>query len=168
MLFGDGAASMVVASESETGALEVLDIALETDGLFVDDLGIVSPGTEFESQSLSSPVMNGLRVISAARKRLIKSCREVLSRNGFTISDVNWMVPHQANANLLKLLIDELEFPSERLITVLSTTGNTSSASMAIALHALTQKYELNSNDLLLLPAFGAGFTWGAGLCRVV
>jgi 3-oxoacyl-[acyl-carrier-protein] synthase III len=168
MLFGDGAASMIVASEEESGALEILDILLETDGRFVNDLGVASPGTEFESNSLSRPQMNGLGVISAAKRRLTATCREVLSRNELTIADIDWMVPHQANANLLRIIIDDLGFPDERLIKVLSTTGNTSSASMGIALHSLTQRSELKSNDLVLLAGFGTGFTWGAGLCRVV
>jgi 3-oxoacyl-[acyl-carrier-protein] synthase-3 len=78
------------------------------------------------------------------------------------------MVPHQANANLLAQVARGLRFPTDKdgIVTVLEDTGNTSSASMGIALDTLRRQERIRPGDYLLLPAFGAGFTWGAGLCR--
>jgi 3-oxoacyl-[acyl-carrier-protein] synthase-3 len=78
------------------------------------------------------------------------------------------MVPHQANANLLAQVARGLRFPTDggSVISVLEDYGNTSSASMGIALDTLRRSGRIEAGDLLLLPAFGAGFTWGAGLCR--
>jgi len=90
----------------------------------------------------------------------------VLARNSLTPDTVRWMVPHQANANLLAQVARSMRFPAEGLVSVLEDFGNTSSASMGIALDTLRRSGRIQTGDYLLLPAFGAGFTWGAGLCR--
>jgi len=177
MLFGDGASALVVSADEKEGALEIQDILLATDGTYVDDLGVRCPGTEFgttyshESGEYSAdyaPRMVGQSVILHASRKIASACQAVLERNSLTITDVRWMVPHQANANLLAQVARSLRFPTEGggVVTVLEETGNTSSASMGIALDALRRSRRIESGDYLLLPAFGAGFTWGAGLCR--
>jgi 3-oxoacyl-[acyl-carrier-protein] synthase-3 len=113
--------------------------------------------------------MNGQAVILHASRRMEAACQSLLERNGLTVADVRWLVPHQANANLLARVARALRFPSERggeVVSVLEDYGNTSSASMGIALDALSRADRMAAGDYLLLPAFGAGFTWGAGLCR--
>jgi 3-oxoacyl-[acyl-carrier-protein] synthase-3 len=99
---------------------------------------------------------------------MVAACQTVLERNGLAAPAARWMIPHQANANLLAQVARGLRFPTDRggVITVLEDTGNTSSASMGIALDTLRRSGRIESGDYLLLPAFGAGFTWGAGLCR--
>ncbi|MBD0372227.1 MAG: ketoacyl-ACP synthase III [Pyrinomonadaceae bacterium] len=177
MLFGDGASSFIVSDEAQTGALEILDVHLATDGAYVDDLGIRCPGTEFGAkgagQEGAGPAdyfarMNGQSVILQASRKIVAACQSVLTRNSLTPADVRWMVPHQANANLLAQVARGLRFPTDRdgVVTVLEDTGNTSSASMGIALDTLRRQERVRAEDYLLLPAFGAGFTWGAGLCR--
>jgi 3-oxoacyl-[acyl-carrier-protein] synthase-3 len=177
MLFGDGAAALIVSSEEQMGSLEILDVQLATDGSYVDDLGIRCPGTEFgTSRSHNSDEhladygarMNGQSVILQASRRIVAACQTVLERNGLAASDARWMVPHQANSNLLRQVARGLRFPTDNdgVVTVLEDTGNTSSASMGIALDTLRRSGRIESKDYLLLPAFGAGFTWGAGLCR--
>jgi 3-oxoacyl-[acyl-carrier-protein] synthase-3 len=175
MLFGDGAAALVVSGERRAGALEVLDVLLASNGSYVDDLGVRRPGTEFgagpaaadEERADFFPRMNGQSVILQASRRMTAACRAVLERNGAEASQVRWVVPHQANANLLAQVARGLGFQREGgLVSVLEQSGNTSSASMGIALDKLRRSGELGEGDLVLLPAFGAGFTWGAGLCR--
>jgi 3-oxoacyl-[acyl-carrier-protein] synthase-3 len=179
MLFGDGASAIIVSDEPRDGVLEILDVHLSTDGSYTDDLGIRRPGTEFGSTQANErddnpgdyfPRMNGQSVILQASRRMVAACRTVLERNGMTASDVRWIVPHQANANLLARVVRDIDFPADSngVITVLEETGNTSSASMGIALDSLWRSTNIQSNDYLLLPAFGAGFTWGAGLCRAL
>lgn len=177
MLFGDGASALLVSAEETEGALEVLDVLLATDGTYVDDLGIRCPGTEYgttrshdagEHGADYQARMVGQSVILQASRKMAAACQALLERNSRTINDVRWVVPHQANANLLAQVARSLRFPTEGggVITVLEDFGNTSSASMGIALDALRRSGRIEGGDHLLLPAFGAGFTWGAGLCR--
>jgi 3-oxoacyl-[acyl-carrier-protein] synthase-3 len=177
MLFGDGASALLVSAEGREGALEIIDIHLATDGTYVDDLGIRCPGTEFGTtrsheadahQNDYAARMVGQSVILQASRKIVAACQSVLERNNLTTNDVRWMVPHQANANLLLQVARGLRFPADSggVVSVLEDFGNTSSASMGIALDTLRRSGRIQSGDYLLLPAFGAGFTWGAGLCR--
>lgn len=179
MLFGDGASALIVSGEEQAGALEILDVHLATDGSYVDDLGIRCPGTEFgtsrshnteEHLSDYAARMKGQSVILQASRKIVSACQIVLERNHLQAADARWMVPHQANANLLAQVARGLRFPTDRggVVTVLEDTGNTSSASMGIALDSLRRSGRMEANDYVLLPAFGAGFTWGAGLCRLM
>jgi 3-oxoacyl-[acyl-carrier-protein] synthase-3 len=110
--------------------------------------------------------MNGQAVILHASRKMTAACQTVLERNQLAAAAMKWIVPHQANANLLKQVARSLNFPFEGVVTVLEDTGNTSSASMGIALDKLRRSNKIQRGDHILLPAFGAGFTWGAGLCR--
>jgi 3-oxoacyl-[acyl-carrier-protein] synthase-3 len=175
MLFGDGASAYIVAAEGHRSSLEILDVLLGTDGAYVDDLCVRSPGTEFGTSIASDGAaqfedyqahMRGQSVILQAGRRMTSACQAVLQRNRLTIEDVRWIVPHQANANLLAQLGRSLGFPYDGIISVIEEFGNTSSASMGIALDTLRRSQRIQDGDYLLLPAFGAGFTWGAGLCR--
>jgi 3-oxoacyl-[acyl-carrier-protein] synthase-3 len=177
MLFGDGASALIVSGESKEGALRILDIHLATDGTYVDDLGIRCPGTEFgttrsyESAEHAidySARMVGQSVILQASRKIVAACQTVLQRNNLQATDVRWMVPHQANANLLAQVARGLRFPTDQggVISVLEDYGNTSSASMGIALDTLRRSGHIQTGERILLPAFGAGFTWGAGLCQ--
>src|SRR5262249_3818669 len=117
MLFGDGASALIVSGRDPSvseGAprqqLEILDVVLATNGQYVDDLGIRCPGTEFGNSRSHSPNnspadylprMNGQSVILQASRRIVAACQTVLERNQLSAPDVRWVVPHQANANLL-------------------------------------------------------------------
>jgi 3-oxoacyl-[acyl-carrier-protein] synthase-3 len=182
--------------EDKGAALEILDVLLATDGSYVDDLGIRCPGTEFGVRSshaaTAAPEANetetneteanetkasvsdtyarmvGQSVILQASRKMVSACNAVLARNNLALNEVAWVVPHQANANLLAQVARGLRFPAEwnGLVSVLEEFGNTSSASMGLALDSLRRSGRISAGDYLLLPAFGAGFTWGAGLCR--
>src|SRR6185312_188256 len=201
MLFGDGAAALIVSAEPRAGSLEVLDVLLATDGSFVDDLGVRCPGTAFQIQRGTGvppvsedqrgtgvppvnedrggtgvppvsasrqdwfPRMNGQSVILQASRRMVAASRSVLERNQLAASAIRWIVPHQANANLLAQVARGLGTQAE-VVSVIEETGNTSSASMGIALDTLRRSQKVETGDYLLLPAFAAGFTWGAALCR--
>ncbi|HEX8072350.1 MAG TPA: ketoacyl-ACP synthase III [Pyrinomonadaceae bacterium] len=181
MLFGDGAAALVVEGEDANAgaAVEIVDVLLATDGRYADDLGIRCPGTELGTAAAHpvaeyaadyAPRMNGQSVILQASRRIVAACKVVLARNNLAAHELGWIVPHQANANLLAQVARGLGLPpgDERVISTLAELGNTSSASMGIALDTLRRSGRARGGDYLLLPAFAAGFTWGAGLCRVV
>ncbi len=185
MLFGDGAAAMIVSSKGPAAnkkarhgcELELLDVFLATDGKYTDDLGIRCPGSEFgtlgthavtQNGSDYAPRMMGQSVILQASRRIVAACRTILERNKLAANEIQWIVPHQANANLLTQVARSLGFAvgDGRVISVLEDSGNTSSASIGIALDTLRRSGRVKSGDFLLLPAFAAGFTWGAALCR--
>jgi 3-oxoacyl-[acyl-carrier-protein] synthase-3 len=176
MLFGDGASALIVSGERKEGSLEIVDVLLSTDGSYVDDLGIRCPGTEFgntanydgaEHGDDYAARMVGQTVILQASRKMAAACQALLQRNGLGVEDVRWVVPHQANANLLAQVARALRFDvADGVVSVLEDFGNTSSASMGIALDSLRRSGKIGAGENLLLPAFGAGFTWGAGLCR--
>ncbi len=168
MLFGDGASALILSGESRPGALKVLDVILATDGQYTDDLGVRAPGTRFgNSPGDRWPRMNGRIVILHASRRMTAACQELLARNRLQPSDIHWLVPHQANLNLMEGLARTLGLAPEKLVSIVQTTGNTSSASMGLALDQLRRSGRLQAGERLLLPAFAAGFTWGAGLLTV-
>src|SRR5215813_1429557 len=168
MLFGDGASALIVSAEPGAGSIELLDVLLATDGSYVDDLGVRSPGTAFREGQRSDwfPRMNGQSVILQASRRMVAASQAVLERNKVTASQIRWVVPHQANANLLAQVARGLGVTKGEVITVLEDSANTSSASMGLALDSLRRSRRIETGDYLLLPAFAAGFTWGAALCR--
>jgi 3-oxoacyl-[acyl-carrier-protein] synthase-3 len=168
MLFGDGAAALIVSEEPNDGALEVMDVLLATDGSYVDDLGVRSPGTAFPEECRANyfPRMNGQSVILQASRRMVAASRALLDRNQLCADDLRWIVPHQANANLLHQVTRGIAAGNAEVVSVIENCGNTSSASMGIALDSLRSSERVKPGDWLLLPAFAAGFTWGAGLCR--
>lgn len=174
MLFGDGASALVVSGEPNKPCLRIVDVFLATDGTYLDDLGVRSPGTEFGARATqpndASARMVGASVILHASRRVAAACQSVLQRNDLTIADIQWLVPHQANANLLAQIARNLRFTVQggNLVSVLEDSGNTSSASMGIALDSLRRSNRMRAGDHVLLPAFGAGFTWGAALCIAV
>ena len=175
MLFGDGAAALIVTDKPNAGALEILDVYLAAAGAHKDDLGLRSPGPECgviandANREDFFPRMNGQAVILHAGRKIVAACNTVLERNQLTINDIRWLVPHQANANLLAQIARNLKFANpDGVVSVIQDTANTSSASMGLALHELRRANRAQTGDYLLLPAFGAGFTWGAGLCRVI
>jgi 3-oxoacyl-[acyl-carrier-protein] synthase-3 len=112
--------------------------------------------------------MAGPAVIVNAVRRMSAAVRALLERNELSVPDVRWIVPHQANGNLLDQLAKALgvDRADERVVSVIAEFGNTSSASMGIALDRLRRSGKIASGDRIVLPAFGAGFTWGAGLLQ--
>jgi 3-oxoacyl-[acyl-carrier-protein] synthase III len=117
MLFGDGASSIIVSNEPREKVLEIIDVYLSTNGSYIDDLGIRCPGTEFGATNKQNDItgdyvarMNGQSVILQASRRLVAACRTVLERNGLTSGNVRWIVPHQANSNLLAKVVRDIQF----------------------------------------------------------
>lgn len=169
MLFGDGAGAVIVRNQpAENFALRVDDVLLATDGNFAGELGVRAPGTAngahwLEGQPSSFlPNMNGRTVILHAVRKLTDAARELLDRNQLSISQIDWIVPHQANLNLLRALSKKLEIHEDRIVVNLDRYGNTSGASAYLALHDLMPR--LQPGQRVLVLAFGAGFSWGAAL----
>ncbi len=183
MLFGDGAGALVISNKprlsSYTNApvLELQDVVIATDGSFAEDLAVKSPGTANGAEWLNSEsiekglhygVMNGRVVIMQAVRKLGDIASEILKRNNLSLEEINLIIPHQANINLLRSLAKRLSISENQIVVNLDRYGNTSSASAFLALHQAKEEKRLISGQNILFLAFGAGFTWGAALCKVV
>lgn len=172
MLFGDGAGAVVVSKQPANGlALRVEDVLLATDGSFAEELGVRAPGTGngarwMDAGELQLPKMNGRTVILHAVRKLTDAAQEILGRNQLSLDQIDWIVPHQANLNLLRALGKKLEVRDDRIIVNLDRYGNTSGASGFLALHDAQPRLQPGAKVLLL--AFGAGFTWGAALLTAI
>jgi 3-oxoacyl-[acyl-carrier-protein] synthase III len=172
-LFGDGAGACVLSTDASPGSIELLDLALCTDGTFARDLAVLAPGTgnggrwqaeDATARELEYPVMNGRTVILHAARKLGEAAQAVLTRRGWSAQDIDLVIPHQANANLFLALARQLALPADKIVSVVEWSGNTSSASLLIALDWAYEQGLVHSGQRVLFAAFGAGFTWGAAL----
>ncbi|MBI1766413.1 MAG: ketoacyl-ACP synthase III [Acidobacteria bacterium] len=173
MLFGDGAGAVIVsrAPKPDGLSLRLLDVLIATDGNYAEDLIVRAPGTANgarwfdETQSLFG-VMNGRTVILQAVRKLSEAALEITARNGLTLAQIDLVVPHQANLNLLQALGKRLGLAPERIVINLDRYGNTSGASAFLALQQAQEEKRFAAGEYVLVLAFGAGFTWGAALCQ--
>lgn len=174
MLFGDGAGALVVSNQP-AGNLSwcIEDVLIKTDGNFAEELGVRAPGTangarwmDAEQHELHLPKMNGRTVILHAVRKLTDVALEILARKHLSMDQIDLIVPHQANLNLLRTLGKKLAVNDDRIVINLDRYGNTSGASAFIALAEAQQKQMLKPQARILVLAFGAGFTWGAALLR--
>lgn len=173
VLFGDGAGAVVVGPAPE-GHEGIIASALHAEGKYAKALWIESPSavkrpgiTEQDlKDGLQYPRMNGRLVFKNAIPRMVEVTHEVLNKAGLTIDDVDVVIPHQANLRINQAVVDNLGFPLEKVVNTIAWTGNTSSASIPIVINEALKQGKLKEGKLMLLVAFGAGFTWGATLVR--
>jgi 3-oxoacyl-[acyl-carrier-protein] synthase-3 len=172
VLFGDGAgAAVLTATEGDS---RLLDSALHADGTDYEILMLEAPASrlqprltaEMMEQGRHFPQMVGQAVFKHAVKRLPEVIDEVLSRNGLTVADVALMVPHQANLRINEMVARQIGIDPARVFNNIQRYGNTTAASIPIALHEAVLEGRVKQGDTVLLAAFGAGLTWGANLIR--
>ena len=162
VLFGDGAGAVVLSAED--GDRGILTTKLHADGrhndlLFVDG-GPSTTGTVGKLR------MKGREVFRHAVVNLADVLSEVLAQAGLTAADVDWVVPHQANARILDATARKLGLPAEKVIVTVDRHANTSAASVPLALDTAVRDGRINRGDLVVLEAMGGGFTWGAAALR--
>jgi 3-oxoacyl-[acyl-carrier-protein] synthase-3 len=165
ILFADGAGAVVLAPSEEAG---ILSTHLHADGHYKDMLYCgsgVSKGFGPDKVKLSI-TMVGSEVFRVAVTMLGRAVDETLAANGMRRTDIDWLVPHQANLRIIQAIARKLELPMERVILTIQDHGNTSAASVPIALDVAIRDGRIKHGDLLLLEAFGGGFTWGSALIR--
>lgn len=167
VLFGDGAGAVVLEAETGNGTLEdfgILSTHLHSDGSNKDLLYTTGgAGTTGVSGKI---FMLGRDVYKHAVNRLAEVVDEVLVTNKISKSDITWLVPHQANKRIIESTAEKLEMPMDRVVLTVGKHGNTSAASVPLALAHAAESNQFKSGDLLLLEAMGAGLTWGAALVR--
>lgn len=161
VLFGDGAGAVVLEAADEPG---ILATALHADGSHHGILAV--PGQVCGGQVTGDPFlrMDGQAVFKFAVKVLADVANEVLDNAGVSVDQIDWLIPHQANVRILSATAKKLHVPVEKCIVTVDRHGNTSAASIPLALDESVRSGKIKRGDRLLLEAVGGGFTWGAAL----
>jgi len=161
VLFGDGAGAVVLAAAAQPG---IHASVLRADGSQAGMLSV--PGNVCNGRVIGSPFlqMNGQGVFKLAVKVLEDSARETLAAAGMTIEDVDWLIPHQANVRILEATARKLGLPAEKLVVTVDHHGNTSAASVPLALDEFVRAGKIRAGQRVLLQGVGGGFTWGSSL----
>lgn len=170
ILFGDGAGAAIFAASTEPG---VYGSILAADGNAAEMLTIPAGGTERPSSPATIAagdhfvkMPNGPEVYKRAVNGMTGACRALLEKSGYTPDDVALLIPHQANARIMATVAKQVGIPPERCAIDVEEVGNTSAASIPIALDHAWRAGRLAPGDLVLLTSFGAGLAWGANLMR--
>jgi 3-oxoacyl-[acyl-carrier-protein] synthase III len=161
VLFGDGAGAVVLEASDTPG---ILASELHADGRHADILCV--PGTVSGGKVLGDPLlkMDGPAVFKLAVGVLEDVARSVLEKAGRTTDDVDWLIPHQANIRIMQGTAKRMKLPMEKLIVTVHEHGNTSAASVPLALDESVRSGKIKRGDTVLLEGVGGGFTWGAVL----
>lgn len=165
ILFGDGAGAAVLEVSEEPG---VLSTHIASDGQYQDLLYLPSPPPEYDRREGDKRYikMQGNEVFKIAVNTLGKIVDETLAANGMEKSDIDWLVPHQANIRIITATAKKLKMPMERVVCTIETQGNTSSASVPLALNEAIRDGRIQRGQTVLMEAFGGGFAWGSALAR--
>ena len=161
VLFGDGAGAVVLEASDRPG---ILASDLHADGAYRDIL--CTPGTVAGGKVLGDPLlkMDGPAVFKLAVNVLEASARAVLQAAGRSEADIDWLIPHQANIRIMQGTARKLKLPPEKLVATVQTHGNTSAASIPLALDVACRDGRVKPGDTVMLEGVGGGFTWGAVL----
>lgn len=172
ILWGDGAGAAILTTGSE--GHEILSSHIHTDG--ANGLDLLMPGGGSKTTPIShESVDKGLHTLNmieanasfrVAVRHFIESIKEAAEYNNIGVEDINWFIPHQANIRMFKSVAKTMRFPFERFYFTLQKYGNISSASCAIALDEAVRDGTINKDDIICLPVFGGGLTWGSALIK--
>jgi 3-oxoacyl-[acyl-carrier-protein] synthase-3 len=155
VLFGDGAGACMVSSSDKPG---IISSKIGSNGSY-KDLLTVNPDTDFIE-------MKGNDVFKIAVNTMGKLAKETLISNDISIDQIDWLIPHQANSRIINAIAKKLSLPTDKVILTVGDHGNTSAASIPLAMDYANNNNTLKKNDMVLLEAFGAGFTWGSTLLK--
>ncbi len=164
VLFGDGAGAVVIGASQEPG---VLSTHLHADGTHKDVLSLpVSIGKPMDVEGALYIQMTGNQLFKLAVNILGDLFDETLKANGLKKSDINWLVPHQANIRIIQSMAKKLDLDMDQVAITLPDQGNTSSASIPLALDKAIRDGRIKRGDMLLLEGFGGGLAWGSALIK--
>jgi 3-oxoacyl-[acyl-carrier-protein] synthase-3 len=174
VLFGDGSGAVCLeATDGEDGS-KILWHHLHADGRYAEELCVLRPGSlsrpwitkEMIDAGMTYPHMNGREVFKHAITKFPAVINDVLASQGFTAADVDMVIPHQANERITEAVRKRLGLPTEKVYSNIAKYGNTTAASIPIALSEAVEQGRVKRGHLVCLAAFGSGFTWGASLLR--
>jgi 3-oxoacyl-[acyl-carrier-protein] synthase-3 len=162
VLFGDGAGAVVLGAAEEPG---IISTHLHADGAYKDLLQV--PGGIGNGDCANAHLeMKGNEVFRMAVTTLGRIVDETLEANGLSKSDIDWLIPHQANIRIIQATARKLDLPMERVVVTVAEHGNTSAASIPLAFDCAVRDGRIQRGEMLLMEAFGGGFTWGSVLAR--
>ncbi len=164
VLFGDGAGAVVLSASEEPG---ILSTHLHADGQYKDLLTVpagISEHSEILKAGEAYVQMKGNEVFKMAVNTLGRIVDETLAANDMNKSDIDWLVPHQANIRIINATAKKLSMPMDHVVVTVDEHGNTSAASIPLALDIAVRDGRIKKGETVLLEAFGGGFTWGSAL----
>ena len=173
VLFGDGAGAFVLSSDvDDSRGLE--DVVLHTDGSGVDKMWVKAGGSAYRpyfdpqmfKEGDTTPVLNGREVFKAAVTLLPDVVNEILTKNGYSLSDVGLFVMHQANLRINEAVQKRLSIPDHKVYNNIQSYGNTTAATLPLVFHEAAKHYALSAGALVCFATFGSGLHWGAALYR--
>jgi 3-oxoacyl-[acyl-carrier-protein] synthase III len=167
VLFGDGAGAVILTPAETAGIVTTI---LSADGQYQDLLkypyGVSSGFDKLRSGAQAGIQMKGNEVFKVAVNTLSKLVDQTLAKGGVDRHEIDWLVPHQANLRIIQAAARKLDLPMERVVVTVRDHGNTSAASIPLALDTAVRDGRIQRGQLLLLETFGGGFTWGSALVR--
>ena len=172
ILFGDGAGAAIVERTAADSNARILSSEMLSDGHLWELLHVPAGGSRMEvtperfAENLHKLRMNGKEIFKVAVRTLSDFATRSLEKNGFTIDDLDWFIPHQANYRIIEAVAKRINCPREKVIVNVDRYGNTSAATIPTALDEAVRDGRIQPGHLLLLDAFGAGLTYGAILMR--
>ena len=174
VLFGDGAGAIVLEPSADGDGRGVLSTHLFADGSHFSDLWMEKPSCQdkpavSEGLILSKrffPKMEGRNVFKSASERMPEAVRVALQHNGLRVEDIDWLIPHQANDRISQMVGHILRLPPEKVVRNIDRYGNTTAASIPIALDEIVQSGQVKRGDIIVLTAFGSGYTWASAVIR--
>ena len=161
MLFGDGAGAAIISSTDDKSKA-ILDVQCSSDGSLQDLLMT----TNLYENEKSYMQMKGNETFKIAVKTLTSDVQKIMKKNNITNNDINLFIPHQANYRIIKAVGDNLNFKDQQKVLTVQKYGNTSSASIPMAINDVYESKRLKNGDMMLLDAFGGGLTWGSALIK--
>lgn len=174
VLFGDGGAAVILEPNEKNDGRGILSTHLFSDGRYVSDLWMEKPSPkdkptfaeEFFKKRRFFPKMEGRNVFKNASEKMPEAVRIALKHNGLSIEDVDHLIPHQANDRISLMVARGLKIPVEKVIRNIDRFGNTTAASIPIALDEALKGKIIKDGDIAALTAFGSGYTWGSALIK--
>jgi 3-oxoacyl-[acyl-carrier-protein] synthase-3 len=176
VIFGDGAGAVILSASNDENSGDVLSCNLHSEGKYAEELCTKFPGSKFgwsdrmrlEPENVTEaeiyPHMNGNFVFKNAVTRFPETMLEALENAGKTVEDLDLFIPHQANLRIAQFVQSKFGLPDEKVFNNIQKYGNTTAASIPIALSEAVEQNRIKKGDLVLLSAFGSGFTWGSVL----
>lgn len=176
VIFGDGAGAVVLSAGEDENAGDILSFNMHSEGKYADELCTKFPGSKYgwsdrmrlEPENVTDaeiyPVMNGNFVFKHAVSRFPETMNEALQKAGKTVEDLDMFIPHQANLRIAQYVQQQFGLPDEKVFNNIQKYGNTTAASIPLALSEAIHSGKIKRGDLVLLSAFGSGFTWGSVL----
>ena len=176
VIFGDGAGAIILSASADENSGDILSTNMHSEGKYAEELAVKYPGTKFgwsdrvlrEPGSVTNteiyPYMNGNFVFKHAVTRFPETMQEALKSAGKSVEDLDMFIPHQANLRIAQFVQQKFGLPDEKVFNNIQKYGNTTAASIPLALSEAIEQGKIKRGDLVLLSAFGSGFTWGSVL----